>query len=261
MECLNTIKSLKINLKKNVGTVLIVVEGSGDEFKLFKHVFVDVLHYKYIEKTRLSSKYKNYEFQSNKNINSKIIVVNAKNSNISTLDNDIDYLNNLYIDLYNEYKIDVKNVNTYFVWDRDYSSNKKDVVENLIKKLSNSLDNTDGDMNGLLLLSYPALESYIISCYDKDVKILKYDDLKKYIKNNKYVVKYIDKNMLVKSVVSMHNVFIKLGIFDYNLDDFGKTSLKVFQKQEEVYLIKKYYYTLSLISIIFMDLGIITSRN
>ena len=104
MECLSTINSLKINLKKNIGTILIVVEGGSDEFELFKHIFRDILHYKYTEKTRLKSKFKNYEFVMKGNESSRVIVINAKNSNINTLKKDKEYLNDIYIDLYNEIK-------------------------------------------------------------------------------------------------------------------------------------------------------------
>lgn len=58
MECLTTTKFLKINPTKNVGTVVIVVEGAVDEFELFKHIFVDILHYNYIEKRRTKTKFK-----------------------------------------------------------------------------------------------------------------------------------------------------------------------------------------------------------
>ena len=30
MDCLDTIKSLKINLRRNIGTILIIVEGASD---------------------------------------------------------------------------------------------------------------------------------------------------------------------------------------------------------------------------------------
>lgn len=52
MDCLDTIKSLKINLKRNIGTILIIVEGASDEFELLKQIFRNVLHYNYIEKSR-----------------------------------------------------------------------------------------------------------------------------------------------------------------------------------------------------------------
>lgn len=260
MECLSTINSLKINLKKNIGTILIVVEGGSDEFELFKHIFRDILHYKYTEKTRLKSKFKNYEFVMKGNESSRVIVINAKNSNINTLKKDKEYLNDIYIDLYNEYGIDIKNINVYFVWDRDHSSNSVVDVKELLCLLTNSLDNKDGEMNGLLLLSYPALESYIISCYEKNTLLLKETDLKEYNKKNKYLIKNIDKNMLLKATVSMHRALNKLGIEDYNLEDFKETSLKIFNKQEEILKIKNYYYLLSMMSLIFIDLGIITEK-
>ncbi len=39
MECLDTTKSLKINFKRNIGSVLIVVEGASYEFDLLKQIF------------------------------------------------------------------------------------------------------------------------------------------------------------------------------------------------------------------------------
>ena len=52
MECLDTINSLKINFKRNIGTVIIIVEGEKDEFNILKRIFRDILHYRYIEKKR-----------------------------------------------------------------------------------------------------------------------------------------------------------------------------------------------------------------
>ena len=48
MECLDTTKSLKINLKKNIGNVLMVVEGEEYEFEILKRIFCQILGYKYI---------------------------------------------------------------------------------------------------------------------------------------------------------------------------------------------------------------------
>ena len=46
MECLDTINSLKINFKRNIGTVIIIVEGEKDEFNILKRIFKDILHYR-----------------------------------------------------------------------------------------------------------------------------------------------------------------------------------------------------------------------
>lgn len=262
MDCLDTTKSLKINLKRNIGTVLIIVEGAVDEFELLKQIFRDILHYNYIEKSRNQKNFKNYdEFVMKGNENSKVIVINSKNSNLSTINKDKDYLNEVYKILYTEYGIDIKNINVYFIWDRDNQSNPSDVVEELIKKLGNSIENKDGDMNGLLLLSYPCLESYLISCYDNKTIFLKENHLKQYIKDQDYKISKLDKHKLVNAVAMMHKVFIELGVNKYNLDDFSKTSLKLFNEQEKILQNKKYYYLLSFISLILLDLNIITPRQ
>lgn len=262
MDCLDTIKSLKINLKRNIGTVLIIVEGAADEFELLKQIFRKILHYNYVEKSRNQQNFKNYdEFVMKGNENSRVIVINSKNSNLSSIKKDKDYLNEIYIKLYTEYGIDIKNINVYFIWDRDNRSNPKGVVKELIEKLGNSIENKNGDMNGLLLLSYPCLESYIITSYDKTTTLLKNDNLKKYIKERDYKISKINRYMLLNAVAMMHKIFLELGVDKYSLDDFSKTSLKLFEGQEKILENRKYYYLLSLISLILLDLNVITPRD
>ena len=48
MECQNTIKNLKVNKNKSIGEIVVVVEGESEEFKLLKHIFVDLFDYNYI---------------------------------------------------------------------------------------------------------------------------------------------------------------------------------------------------------------------
>lgn len=262
MEFLDTIKSLKINLKRSIGTVLIIVEGASDEFELLKQIFGKVLHYNYIFKSRNQEKFKNYdEFVMKGNENSRVIVINTKNSNLSSIKKDDDYLNEIYIKLYTDYGIDIKNINVYFIWDRDDKSNPKEIVTTLIKKLGNSIETIDGDMKGLLLLSYPSLESFIISNFDNKNMFLKENNLKKYIKKHDYKISKISKYTLLKSVTMMHKVFLEFGINNYSLDNFSKTSLKLFKQEEKIRSNKNYYYLLSLISLILLDLNIITLRE
>ena len=261
MECLDTTKFLKINFKRNIGTVLIVVEGASYEFDLLKQIFRKIFHYNYIEKSRNQHNFKNYdEFVMKGNENSRVIVINAKNSNLSSIKKDENYLNEIYKQLYLEYQIDVKNINIYFIWDRDNESNPKDVTKDLLSRLGNSIENKNGEMNGLLLLSYPCIESFTISNFDKHTISLKEKDLKKYVKDNDYKVNKINKYTLLNATVMMNKGLLEFGISKYDLDDFSKTFLKVFNEQETILDSKKYYNLLSLISIIFLDLNIITAR-
>ena len=262
MECLDTTKYLKINFKRNIGNVLIIVEGSSDEFLVLKQIFQNILHYHYIEKKRTQQNFKNYdEFVMKGNENSRVIVINTKNSNLSSIKKDEEYLNEIYKKLYEEYGIDIKNINVYFIWDRDSSSNPEEITKDLLGHLGNSLENKNGEMNGLLLLSYPCLETFIITNFDKKTLFLKENDLKKYVKKHNYKTNSIDKYTLLNAVVMMNKALLKIGIQDYDLDDFSATSLKVFEKQELIRKRRKYYNLLSLISIMLLDLNIITMKD
>ncbi len=262
MECLDTIKSLKINFKKNIGSVLIVVEGASYEFELLKQIFRNVLHYNYIEKSRNQKNFKNYdEFVMKGNENSRVIVINSKNSNLASIKKDENYLNEIYKNLYLEYGIDAKNINIYFIWDRDKESNPKNITKDLLKQLGNSMENKNGEMNGLLLLSYPCIEAFTISNFDKQTIFLKEKKLKKYVKDNCYMLNRINRYTLLNATIMMNKGLLECGIRKYDLDDFSKTSLKVFDAQESFFESKKYYNLLSLISIMLLDLNIITERN
>lgn len=261
MECLDTTKFLKINKKKNIGTVLMVVEGESYEFEILKRIFCQILGYNYIERKRYKTVFHSYdEFVMKGNENSRVIVINARNSNISSINKDDEYLNNMYMAIYNDYGIDVNKIRTYFIWDRDPKSNiNENVVRDLILKLGNSLDNGE-EMNGLLLLSYPAVEAYVISNFENHISRMEIGQLKEYVRANGYRVKNINQNTIKSAIVLMHKVFKSFGIKDYSVDNFSETSLKLFSKEEECYKAGGKYKILSLISIIFIDLGIITEK-
>lgn len=261
MECLDTIKSLKINFKKNVGTILLIVEGAKTEIELFKRIFRDVLGYKVIAKSRNMSEFKTYdEFVRPDNANSRFIIINAKNSNIATIEKDKDYLNELYINLYNEYGIDIKNMRVYFIWDRDNRSNDADEVRKHIKRLTNSLDNDLGDMHGLLLLSYPNLEAYIASNFNKQYSLKNTKDLKAFLKEKNILVRDITKDSIRLAAIQMHKTLKSFNIREYNLNRMSKEMLKVFEKEEEYYLKYGYYKWISFISIILIEVGILEEK-
>lgn len=254
MECRNITKSLKINPKKKIGNVVIVVEGADYEFELLKQIFRNVLKYNYCEKRRTKSKVDEFTIKDDKF--SKVYVINAKNSNISTLKEDGDYINNIYKLLYEEYGLDTTNMRVYFLWDRDSGSNTIDTVKNLLNSLYSSFENKF-DMNGLLLLSYSSIEAYTISNFDAERKTVKDQSLKDYVKSKKYYSKNINKNTILNAAYAMHKSLISLGITSYNPDNMQETSIKVFEKEEKYCEENAVYRLLSLLSIMFIDLGII----
>lgn len=266
MECQDTIKSLKINLKKNINTIVLVVEGAKYEFDLFKQIFGNVLHYKLVTKSRNQEEFKEYnEFVMRGNENSKIIIINTSNSNIGSIKDDDEYRNELYKLLYEKYGVDIKNVPVYYIWDRDQESNPQKISKELLTKLSNPYEN-DNYENGLLLLSYPCCEAYTITNFEKNKKYLD-NDIKDYVKENGYKLKLINRYKLQFAVLemmkSLDHLNVKYGGNEsyFNVDNMKNINLDAFDREEEIFLKKGKYIILSFISVILIDLGIITFRQ
>ena len=258
MECQNTTKSLKINKNKSIGEVVIVVEGEKEEFKLLKHIFTKILDYNYVQVRR--NKVMKDKFESKNNKNSTIIVANTSNSNIKTIMEDKNYKDKLYNLLKKEYNRSLKNVPIYILWDRDADSNTSDVVLKTLNTFTSSLDN-DYNMNGLLLLSYPCVESFELSNFIKQFWKTNFSsamDAKKKMKEIIPELTDIDEKSLMLAIENMHRTMYFYGIRKYDPSNFKKENLKIFRKESEEYLNNKYFNALSLIGIMLIDLGIIT---
>lgn len=258
MECQSTIKHLKINKTKSIGEVVIVVEGESEEFKLLKHIFTQVFDYNYLSIRR--NKIMKDKFVSKSNNNSSIIIANTSNSNIKSIMEDKNYKDKLYELLKSEYNRSLKSVPIYILWDRDVKSNKEEIVLKSLKTFTSSLDN-DYEMNGLLLLSYPCVETYELSNFNKQLWRINFSDsidAKKQMKNIIPKLTDINENTLLLAVENMHRTMKKYGIRDYDPSNFQKENIKIFKNETEEYKKNKYFNALSLISIMLIDLGIIT---
>ena len=96
-----------------------------------------------------------HKYNSKENIMSQVFVINTEESNIKTIDKDNDFLNNLYITLFEQYDFNVDNAAIYYLFDRDYQSNTDVLfINKMISTLGNARDNGGYDRQGLLLLSY-----------------------------------------------------------------------------------------------------------
>lgn len=260
MECQSIIKNLEIKKNKAIGEVVILVEGESEEFKLLKHIFVNILDYNYVPIKR--NKIMRDEFRSKTNSNSTVIIANTSNSNIKSIMEDSDYKDKLYNILKKEYQRSLKSVPIYILWDRDVESNDGDVVYKTLKTYSNSLDN-GYEMNGILLLSYPCLESYILSNFIKrfwKTKFSTSDEAKKALRSNRCSLNNITENSLLLAVENMNNTMKTYGINNYDPSAFSELNELIYNQEEDLYKSKKYYDALSLISIILIDLGIIVEK-
>lgn len=259
MECQNTTKKLKINQEKSIGRVVVVVEGESEEFKLLKHIFVDLFDYNYIPYKRNRGITDVLKSKTNKN--STVFIVNTSSSSMKSIFQDDDFENKIYNLIMKDYKESLKNVPIFILWDRDKESNTKEMAIKGIDTYRNSQDNDYG-MNGLFLISYPCVESYELSNFNKQAYLMKFtssDDAKKEIKKEakRYSLTNISENTIINAAGNMHRSFMELDIEKYDPSKFYKINKKIFEAEESIYQSKNYYSALSLITVMLVDLGII----
>ena len=84
---------------------------SGSDITLFTH-FCDIMGYSYIEARRGNP----HHFISDKNKNSRVAVINTKNSNISSI-SDEDYIDGMYMKLIEEYNYPVDRAAIFLLFD------------------------------------------------------------------------------------------------------------------------------------------------
>ena len=207
---------------------------------------------------------------NNKESGNTVIVANTSNSSIKTLIEDEDYKENLYRLLKQEYKKSLKNTNIYIIWDRDKikaKDNDDKTNQNYFKKAINtfysSLDN-DYEMNGLLLLSYPCHESFILSNFSKKYGKNKYKssaDCKKDLRNSQFSFDKITAKSLLLAAENMHRSLLDYNVRRYDPTNLKQVNLTVFRKEEETYRKDHAFDALSLISVMLIDLGIIEENN
>lgn len=248
---------MELNKDKRIGKVLLIVEGSRHEFSLARKVFVNVLGYTQIEKTRENMKY----YKRKGDAHSIVAVINTRTSNISSI-NEEDYLEKIYEELIEQYDFDVDNAAIYYLFDRDLESNVDiQLISGLMKKLKNSRENDDNMRGGMLLLSYPSIESYEVSnfvdeSYEIEMRLGK--EVKEYINKNAKTISMnkISEGSIIHAGKEMYNFIETLGVY-MDLDDFSNTNELVFTEEEQYMEEKGVYRLLSLFSCVLLDLGIL----
>lgn len=249
---------MKINKNKSIGRVLFIVEGGRTEFSLFRRIFCNVLGYEYVEKRR-----DNASFFKNKNKStSKIAVINTEESNISDICDKNAYLDKIFETLISEYQFSVDNAAIYYIFDRDPKSNlDKPLIAKLISQLKNAYENDEWERGGVLLLSYPCIEAYTVANFIDNAYTIKFDigdKVKEYVttKNKQIQLNKITAETIEKAANEMMKYFETEKI-DFNIDKIGQMNDEIFKRQETEYSKENVYSLVSLLSIAFIDLGII----
>lgn len=251
---------MRLNKEKHIGRVLFIVEGGKTEFSILRRIFCDLLDYSYIEKSRNKSGY----FISNKDRFSRVAVINTRESNIGDISNNNSYLDDMFDELREKYHFPVDQSAIYYLFDRDPKSNMdSSLIKEYIRLLTNPYDN-DSYKAGQLLLSYPSIESYVISNFRDGTEDLRFSlgkDAKAYIGANKDIQlnKMSGETLLKAANAFLHYLTGEQIAFD--IDKFSEAGMEIFTRQEAEYISGKGFRLFSMLTLAFLQMGIIEAEE
>lgn len=202
-----------------------------------------------------------HKYNSKENPTSQVFVINAEESNIKYIAKDNEFLNNLFRELIENYDFDVDNAAIYYIFDRDSQSNTDTkFIETLIDELGNARDNNGYNRQGMLLLSYPSIEAFTLSNFEKNSFEKKFKlgkDIKKYLHDNGYNQQHISDKTLLDATKELMVACEKMNVLELNVDEFQVCNKKIYNYEEYEYFESELYRILSLLCISFIDLGLL----
>ncbi len=254
-------KKVKFNKDKNIGNVIYIVEGERREIMLLGHIFSEILKYQEVIGIDRNGR-ERVKYISKENRNSKVFVINSEKSNIQSItntefrDKQFELLKN-----YDE-EFNYENIPIYYIFDCDRKKDKENIkrlINTYINSREPSEENKYDSVGGMLLLSYPSIESFIISNFENDMikfnKRFNFETqtLKEYIGLNKYDNQKMSINTLLNSFNELLKSLNNININEINLDNIKKFNNEIFEYEQK----NKNQYMISLLLISFIDLGII----
>lgn len=253
-------RTLRFNTDRNIGTVIYFVEGGSTEFTLLKTIFGKILGYDYVAKRRGRPA----KFIDNNCPYNRVFVINTSESNIKDI-SDKDFLDSVCETLINEYGLDLDNAAKFYLFDRDSESNTdKKQIEYYLDVLAEPYgDDTDFEKGGLLLLSYPAVESFVVSNFIEDSYKAQFklgSELKRFIGNEENQ-KIIQFNKITPSTVEFATkefiTYLENVEIDFDLEELKVINKGVFEAEEAVYESSGKYNVVSELVLSLLYLGIV----
>ncbi len=250
--------NIRLNKEKSIGKVLFIVEGGRTEPFLLHRIFCKILDYQ-METILRDKGY--HKYNSKKNLTSQVFVINAEESNIKYIAKNNEFLNNLFVELIENYDFDVDNVAIYYLFDRDNQSNSDDeFIRDLLSVLVNARDNDGYDRQGMLLLSYPSIEAFTLSNFAENSFQRQYKigaDLKQDLHNSNYNQSRISEESLLYATEELFHALMEIGIMKWDIDEFAECNKAIFEFEEMKYSKEGVYRALSLLCISLIDLGLL----
>lgn len=253
-------KKYKVDKTKIIGNVIFVVEGGrpetgGTELRLLKSIFADVLGYEVQELRRGED-----EFIGHGNDNkSRVFALNLPKNQLTQLTEDS--MDQLFKRLKSEFLIKPEDCPVFLLYDRDYKSYKHNELRGrYVRRYIDPYSDGEGNQ-GQLLLSYPAVESYLLSCVQNNVYRQEYflgKDVKSQVIQSGFSEEDISQEEhIIHAAVEMDKGLSDLELENYDLDNLAPTLLGVYEKQQQKVEEHNLFSALSLISMALLELGVI----
>ena len=257
-------KTYKIDKSKNIGNVIFVVEGGrtdtgGTELRLLKNIFSDILGYEVRELRRGCEEFIGH----GTNPYSRVFALNLPKNQLTQLTDES--LDELFRRLKNEFDIKPEDCPIFFLYDRDYLSYKPNELRGkYVKKYTDPYGDEKGNQ-GQLLLSYPSIESYLLSCIQDDVHLQSYflgRDLKPELEKVDFSEEDVHtEEHLIHATTEMDKCLDSFGLGAYNLDNLAPVFLGAYEFQQENLKSDGAFSLLSFVSMALLELGIITEKE
>ena len=159
-----TMKKYKIDRSKNIGNVIFVVEGGradtgGTELRLLKNIFCNILGYEVQELRRDCDEF----IAHGSNPQFRVFALNLPKPQLTQMTDDA--LDELYSRLNREFNVKPEDCPIFFLYDRDVGSYKLKEFKPYVYNYTDPYGDENGNQ-GQLLLSYPCIESYLLSCVE-----------------------------------------------------------------------------------------------
>lgn len=253
-------KKYKVDKTKIIGNVIFVVEGGrpetgGTELRLLKSIFADVLGYEVQELRRGTDEFIGY----GNNKSSRVFALNLPKNQLTQLTEEA--MDQLFSRLKTEFSIKPEDCPIFLLYDRDFKSYKRNELKGkYVRRYTDPYSNEEG-YQGQLLLSYPAVESYILSCIQEDVFQQKYllgTDAKLKLTQCEFSEEELSEDEhIIHATVEMDKGLAYFMLDDYDIDNLGGTLLGVYEKQQSIVTEQNQFAALSLISMALLELGVI----
>lgn len=251
---------MKIDSEKQIMNTIFIVEGEYEK-TLLKNIFVKTLGYSIINQGNRDKRYLQFRRIGENTIKGNIAVFCTEESDIKSIINQ-QHIDNVIQVLVQEYSFDIRNSCVFYLFDRDPKSNTDNTgIRQLVQSLSNPYENADFEYGGLMLLSYPCVESYKISNFVNDTYSLTFAigaDVKTDFGTNPDIQdNKINENTVLKAATEMLIWYEKNGLnLDYENIDYK--IIDGFDKQEDFFNDHKKYQLMSTLSCALIELGIIS---